>query len=92
MLNKACSTAARCIAEAKEFNKQRYDKTHKEPYFKEGDQVLVSTISFNNIKGQKEIRDTFVGPLTIIRLIGKNSVEVQLTEEFSRKHLCSKRV
>ncbi|MBW0577192.1 hypothetical protein O181_116907 [Austropuccinia psidii MF-1] len=32
------------------------------------------------------MRDSFVGPFTIIKLIGKNSVEVMLTEEFSRKH------
>ncbi|MBW0520661.1 hypothetical protein O181_060376 [Austropuccinia psidii MF-1] len=27
-----------------------------------------------------------MGPFTIIKLIGKNAVEVRLTEEFSRKH------
>ncbi|MBW0468670.1 hypothetical protein O181_008385 [Austropuccinia psidii MF-1] len=32
------------------------------------------------------MRDSFVGPLTIIRLIGKNAVETQLTKELSRKH------
>ncbi|MBW0585264.1 hypothetical protein O181_124979 [Austropuccinia psidii MF-1] len=31
------------------------------------------------------MRDSFLGPLTIIRLIGKNAVEVKLTEEFFRK-------
>ncbi|MBW0592331.1 hypothetical protein O181_132046 [Austropuccinia psidii MF-1] len=30
--------------------------------------------------------DSFVGPFTIIKLIGKNAVEVRLTEEFSRKY------
>ncbi|MBW0592621.1 hypothetical protein O181_132336 [Austropuccinia psidii MF-1] len=57
-----------------------------EPDFKEGDQVLVSTLNFNNLKGPKKMRDSFVGPSTIIKLIGKNAVEVKLTEEFSRKH------
>ncbi|MBW0498782.1 hypothetical protein O181_038497 [Austropuccinia psidii MF-1] len=57
-----------------------------EPDFKEGDQVLVSTLNFNNLKGPKKMRDSFVGPFTIIKLIGKNGVEVKLTEEFSRKH------
>ncbi|MBW0515784.1 hypothetical protein O181_055499 [Austropuccinia psidii MF-1] len=60
MWKRACETAAKCIAEAKEYNKQRWDKTHMEPEFKEGDQVLV--------------------------LIGRNAVEVKLTEEFFRKH------
>ncbi|MBW0592832.1 hypothetical protein O181_132547 [Austropuccinia psidii MF-1] len=86
MWKRACDTAAKCIAEAKDYNKQRWDKTHMEPDFKEGDQVLVSTLNFNNIKRPKIMRDSFVGPFTIIKLIGKNAVEVKLTEEFSRKH------
>ncbi|MBW0572065.1 hypothetical protein O181_111780 [Austropuccinia psidii MF-1] len=57
-----------------------------EPDFKEGNQVLVSTLNFNNLNGAKKMRASFLGPFTIIRLIGKNSVEVKLTEEFSRKH------
>ncbi|MBW0491086.1 hypothetical protein O181_030801 [Austropuccinia psidii MF-1] len=57
-----------------------------EPDFEEGDQVLVSTLNFNTLKGPKKMRDSFVGPFTIIKLIGKDAVEVKLTEEFSRKH------
>ncbi|MBW0515994.1 hypothetical protein O181_055709 [Austropuccinia psidii MF-1] len=54
--------------------------------FKEGGQVLVSTLNFNNIKGPKNMKDSFVKPFTIIKLIGKNEVEVRLTEQSSRKH------
>ncbi|MBW0479154.1 hypothetical protein O181_018869 [Austropuccinia psidii MF-1] len=57
-----------------------------EPDFREGDQVLVSTLNFNNLKGPKSMRDSFVGPSTIIKLVVKNAVEVKLAEEFSRKH------
>ncbi|MBW0525221.1 hypothetical protein O181_064936 [Austropuccinia psidii MF-1] len=57
-----------------------------EPDFKKGDHVLVSTLNFNNHKGPKKMRDSFVGPFTIITLIGRNAVEVKLTEEFSKKH------
>ncbi|MBW0495939.1 hypothetical protein O181_035654 [Austropuccinia psidii MF-1] len=64
---KAFDIATKCIAEAKEYNKKRWDKTHMERDFKEGDQVLVSTLNFNNLKGPKKMRDSFVGPLTIIR-------------------------
>ncbi|MBW0558796.1 hypothetical protein O181_098511 [Austropuccinia psidii MF-1] len=56
-----------------------------EPDFEEGDQVLVSTLSFNNLKGPKKMRYSFVGPFTISKLIGKNALEVKLTEESSRK-------
>ncbi|MBW0483158.1 hypothetical protein O181_022873 [Austropuccinia psidii MF-1] len=79
-------TTGKCISEAKEYNKKMYDIIHIEPEFKEGDQMLVSTLKFNNLKGPKKMRDSFVGPFTIVRLIGKNAVEVRLTEEFSRKH------
>ncbi|MBW0549152.1 hypothetical protein O181_088867 [Austropuccinia psidii MF-1] len=58
-----------------------------EPDFKEGDQVLASTLNFNNLKGPKKMRDSILGPFTIMKLIGKNAVEVKLTEEFCRNHL-----
>ncbi|MBW0541538.1 hypothetical protein O181_081253 [Austropuccinia psidii MF-1] len=83
---RACDTAAKCITEEKAYNQQRWDKSHMEPDFKEGDQVLVFTLNFHNLKGPKKMRDSFVGPFIIIKLIGKNAVEVKLTEEFSRKH------
>ncbi|MBW0541069.1 hypothetical protein O181_080784 [Austropuccinia psidii MF-1] len=86
MWKRACDTAAECIAEAKEYNKQRWDKSNMEPDFKEGDQVLVSTLNFNNLKGPKKMRYSLLGPFTIIELIGKNAVEVKITEEFSRKN------
>ncbi|MBW0498581.1 hypothetical protein O181_038296 [Austropuccinia psidii MF-1] len=57
-----------------------------EPDFKEGGQVLVFTLNFNNLKGPKKMRDSFVEPFTMIKLIGTNAVEVKLTEDFSRKH------
>ncbi|MBW0508078.1 hypothetical protein O181_047793 [Austropuccinia psidii MF-1] len=86
MWKMACDTAVKSIAEATEYNKQRGDKSHMEPDFKEGDQVLVSTLNFNNIKGPKKTRDPFLGPFTIIKMIGENAVEVKLIEEFSWKH------
>ncbi|MBW0517309.1 hypothetical protein O181_057024 [Austropuccinia psidii MF-1] len=57
-----------------------------EPYFKGGDQVLASILNFNNLKGPKKMRESFLGPFNIIKLIGKNAVEVNLMGESSRKH------
>ncbi|MBW0585539.1 hypothetical protein O181_125254 [Austropuccinia psidii MF-1] len=71
----SCETAYKCIAEAKKYNKRRYDKTHMEPDFREGDQRLVSTLNFNKLKEPKKMRDSFVGPFNIIKLIGKSSVK-----------------
>ncbi|MBW0491080.1 hypothetical protein O181_030795 [Austropuccinia psidii MF-1] len=85
MWKRYCETASKCIAEAQEYKKKRYDKTHMEPDFKEGDQVLVSTLNFNILKVPQKMRYSFVGPFTLIKLIWKNEVGVRLTEEFSRK-------
>ncbi|MBW0460570.1 hypothetical protein O181_000285 [Austropuccinia psidii MF-1] len=86
MCKRAYETAAKCIPETEEYNKQRYNKTQKEPDFKEGDQVLVSTLNFNNLKGEKKMRDSFVGTFTIIKLIVKSAVDVIITEELPAKH------
>ncbi|MBW0504452.1 hypothetical protein O181_044167 [Austropuccinia psidii MF-1] len=85
MWKRACDTSAKLISDAKEYNKQRYDKTHMEPDFKERNKLLVSTLKFDKLKSPKKMRDPFVGPINIIKLIGKNAVEIRLTEEFSRK-------
>ncbi|MBW0487014.1 hypothetical protein O181_026729 [Austropuccinia psidii MF-1] len=84
MWKRACD--ARGIAEAKEYNKQRWDKSHMERDIKEGDKVLVSTLKLKNLEGPRKMRDSFVGPFTIIKTIGKNAAEVKLTEESCRKH------
>ncbi|MBW0547759.1 hypothetical protein O181_087474 [Austropuccinia psidii MF-1] len=39
MWKRACDTSAKCIAEAKEYNKQRWVKSQMEPNFEEGDPV-----------------------------------------------------
>ncbi|MBW0512648.1 hypothetical protein O181_052363 [Austropuccinia psidii MF-1] len=72
MWKRSCDTAARCIAEEKELKNQRWAKSHMEPDFKEGDQLLVYTVNFNNLKGPKKMRDSFLGPFTLIKLIGKS--------------------
>ncbi|MBW0555390.1 hypothetical protein O181_095105 [Austropuccinia psidii MF-1] len=52
-----------------------------EPDFKDGDQVLVSTLNFSNLKGPKNMRDSFVGPFTIIKLIVSLVKPYSQTEE-----------
>ncbi|MBW0524227.1 hypothetical protein O181_063942 [Austropuccinia psidii MF-1] len=68
------------------YAKERWDKSHKPPDFKIGDLVLVSTLNFNNIKGPKELKDSFAGPLIIKALHGPNAVHLELTGEFMNKH------
>ena len=69
-----------------EYNKGRWDKTHKEPEFAIGDQFLISTVNLNNLQGPRKLQDSFFGPFLVTKLVEKNVVEVILTGEFERKH------
>ncbi|MBW0583004.1 hypothetical protein O181_122719, partial [Austropuccinia psidii MF-1] len=72
--------------DAFDYAKQKWDKSHKVPDFKVGDLVLVSTLNFNNIKGPKKLKDSYVGPFVIFALHGTNAVKVQLSGELEDKH------
>ncbi|MBW0509884.1 hypothetical protein O181_049599 [Austropuccinia psidii MF-1] len=83
-VKKTCDTADKFLAEAKGYKNQRYDRSHREPEFKGGVHVMISTQRLNNLEVPNEIQDSFVGPFTFTRLIVKSAVEVIVTEEFSR--------
>ncbi|MBW0577047.1 hypothetical protein O181_116762 [Austropuccinia psidii MF-1] len=69
-----------------DYAKQKWDKSHKVPDSKVGDLVLVYTLNFNNRKGPKNLKDSYVGPFVIASLHGTNSVEVELSGELENKH------
>ncbi|MBW0533343.1 hypothetical protein O181_073058 [Austropuccinia psidii MF-1] len=64
-----------------DYAKQKWDKSNKVPDFKVGDLVLVSTLNFNNIKGPKRLKDSYVGPFLIVALHGTNAVQVELSAD-----------
>ncbi|MBW0532555.1 hypothetical protein O181_072270 [Austropuccinia psidii MF-1] len=86
MLEKARKYAVRCMEDSFEYVKDKWEKYHATAYFKVGDLVLVSTTIFNNIKGCKKLKDSFAGHFVIKALHGENAVEVELSEELSKKH------
>ncbi|MBW0515384.1 hypothetical protein O181_055099 [Austropuccinia psidii MF-1] len=87
ILDKTIKHEIRCMEDSFAYAKDIWDKSHATPDFKVGDLVLVSTTKFNNIKGCKNLKDSFSGPFVIKALHGENSVEVELSEELSNKHL-----
>ena len=86
MLDKARQHAVRCMEDSFQYSKERWDSKHKLPSFKVGDLVLISTVNFNNIKGPKKLRNSFIGPFVSKALHGDNAVEVELSGELSKKH------
>ncbi|MBW0544629.1 hypothetical protein O181_084344 [Austropuccinia psidii MF-1] len=87
MLGKAKKHSVRCMEDSFAYAKDKWDKSHAPPDFKVGDLVLVYTTNFNNIKGFKNLKDSFAGPFVIKPLHGQNSVKVELSKELSNKHL-----
>ncbi|MBW0494581.1 hypothetical protein O181_034296 [Austropuccinia psidii MF-1] len=86
ILDKVKNHGKQSMNDAFDYAKQKWDKSHKQPDFKVGDLVLVSTLNFNNIKGPKKLKDSYVGPFVIVSLHGTNAVQVELSGELENKH------
>ncbi|MBW0544265.1 hypothetical protein O181_083980 [Austropuccinia psidii MF-1] len=86
MLDKARKHELRCMEYSFAYAKDKWDKSHATPDFKVGDLVLVSTTNPNNIKGCRNLKDSFAGTFVIKALHGENAGEVELSEELSNKH------
>ncbi|MBW0519155.1 hypothetical protein O181_058870 [Austropuccinia psidii MF-1] len=78
--------ANQSINDSFEYANQKWDKSHKTPEFRVGDLILVSSVSFNNIKGPKKLKYSFEGPFIIKALHGTNALQVELSGELENKH------
>ncbi|MBW0591465.1 hypothetical protein O181_131180 [Austropuccinia psidii MF-1] len=85
MLEKSRSHANRCIQHFFNYAKERWDKSHGPPDFKVGDLVLISTLSFNRIKGTNKLKDYFEGRFMIRALHSNKAVQLELTGELMNK-------
>ncbi|MBW0554699.1 hypothetical protein O181_094414 [Austropuccinia psidii MF-1] len=86
MVDKERHHENRFMQDSFKYAKERWDKSHKTHDFKIGDLVLVSTLTFNNIKVPKKLRNSFSGPFMIKAQHGPNSVQLELTVELMNKH------
>ncbi|MBW0473403.1 hypothetical protein O181_013118 [Austropuccinia psidii MF-1] len=84
LLEKVRNHENQSINDGFEYAKQKWDKSNKAPEFKVGDLILVSTLSFNNIKCLKKLKDSFAGPFIIKALHAKNAVQVELSGELEK--------
>ncbi|MBW0585996.1 hypothetical protein O181_125711 [Austropuccinia psidii MF-1] len=63
MLDKLKHHAKQIMNDAFDYEKQKWDKSHKV-----GDLGLVSTLNFNNLKGPKKLKYSYLGPFFIVSL------------------------
>ncbi|MBW0478209.1 hypothetical protein O181_017924 [Austropuccinia psidii MF-1] len=86
ILDKVKPHAIQSMNDAFDYAKEKWEKSHKVPDFKVGDLVLVSTLHFNNIKGPKRLKDSYVGPFFIVASHETNSVQVEWHGELENNH------
>ncbi|MBW0589259.1 hypothetical protein O181_128974 [Austropuccinia psidii MF-1] len=86
ILDKKRNCANRFMEDSFKYAKERCGKSHKPPHIEVRDFVLVSTLSFNNIKGPKKVKYSFEGPFMIRELCGPNAFKLELTGELMSKH------
>ncbi|MBW0500930.1 hypothetical protein O181_040645 [Austropuccinia psidii MF-1] len=86
ILHKMKHHSKQSMNNAFDYEKQKWEKSHKVPDFKVGDLVLVSTSNLNNIKGPKKLKDSNAKPFLIVALHGTNTVQVELGGELENKH------
>ncbi|MBW0546477.1 hypothetical protein O181_086192 [Austropuccinia psidii MF-1] len=78
LLDKVRNHAKQSMNYSFEYSNQKWVKSHKNPEFKVGDLILVSTLNFNNIRGPKKLKNSFAEPFIIEALHGTNAVQVEL--------------
>ncbi|MBW0561586.1 hypothetical protein O181_101301 [Austropuccinia psidii MF-1] len=86
ILDESRHHANRGMEDSFKYAQERWDKIHKPPDFKIGDLVLVSTLTFNDTRVPKKLKDSFEGPFMIKALHGPNAVKLELTGELMNKH------
>ncbi|MBW0573081.1 hypothetical protein O181_112796 [Austropuccinia psidii MF-1] len=64
----------------------KWDKSHKSTEVKVGDLILVLALNFDNIRGPKKFKYSFVGPFSIKALHGTNAVQVEPSGELENEH------
>ncbi|MBW0582464.1 hypothetical protein O181_122179 [Austropuccinia psidii MF-1] len=86
LLDKVRNHEKHRMNDAFEYSKQKWNERNKNPEFKLGDLMIVSTLNFNNMKGQRKLKDSFAGPFSIRAPHGTSAAQVELSGELENKH------
>ena len=84
-LNVSLSRAKDCLVSAQSRMKKIADKHRRELQFNAGDDVLLSTKNLR-VKGARKFLPRYLGPVQVIRRIGKVAYELELPANLARLH------
>jgi hypothetical protein len=74
------------VEHAFNYSKKRWDKSHKAINFEPGSLVVISTLFFDFGGTADKLKQAYVGPFTVEKMIGPNAVKVKLTDPYTKRH------
>ncbi|MBW0509601.1 hypothetical protein O181_049316 [Austropuccinia psidii MF-1] len=86
MLDKVKNYSNKSMNDAFTYAKRKLDKSHQVPDLEVGDLVLVSNLSFNNIKGPNKMKDSYLGPFVIFSMHGTKAFQGEFSCELENEH------
>ncbi|KAJ9527564.1 hypothetical protein QJQ45_025839 [Haematococcus lacustris] len=88
-IEKAVRKAKQCWRVAQQRMKALVDGKRREVSYHPGAQVLLSTVNMRNNQneqGVRKLKPRYVGPFTVLRMIGKVAVQLHLPPSWNRMH------
>ncbi|KAJ9532073.1 hypothetical protein QJQ45_003746 [Haematococcus lacustris] len=88
-IEKAVRKAKHCWRVAQQRMKALVDGKRREVSYHPGAQVLLSTVNMRNNQneqGVRKLKPRYVGPFTVLRMIGKVAVQLHLPPSWNRMH------
>lgn len=71
---------------AQETMSKHYDKKHKDKTYQVGEKVMLSAKNIRMRRPSKKLADRYVGPFTILEVVGKNAYKLDLPKSYGRIH------
>ena len=86
VLKQAAERAKDCLADAFNYNKERFDKKHKAVKYMPGDKARISTKYFDYKGTPGKLKPAWTKPFEVVKMIGNNAVELKLEEPYHLRH------
>jgi hypothetical protein len=74
------------VGKGQEGSKRYFDKRRKVQFFKEGQEVLLSSKNIRVRKPCKKLTERFLGPFRVVKRIGENAYQLELPEQYGKLH------
>jgi hypothetical protein len=85
-LRRSRSSTSRLWERAQATWSKHYNSKHKPKSYAPGDLVLLSAKNIQLSRPSKKLSDRFLGPFTVLKVVGKNAYTLALPKKYGRLH------